>query len=175
MTGSAPSAPPRPLATVGALVFNDAGDALFIKTHKWGGRWAVPGGKIDYGERIHAALLREFREETGLELVDVRWAPTLESVESSEFHKPAHFILLNFTARTHGTHVTLNDEAQDHTWLTPHAALQTLDLNRATHDLTAYAAAHGHSGPLVTQAAAPEPRAPDAAGTAGSSNVQGTS
>ena len=141
--------PPRPLATVGALVFNDAGEGLFIKTHKWGGRWAVPGGKIDYGERMHTALLREFREETGLALEDVRWAPTLESVESDEFYKRAHFILLNFTARTHTSDVTLNDEAQEHTWRTPAAALQTLELNRATRALTAYAAEHGHTGALV--------------------------
>lgn len=146
MTGSAPSAPPRPLATVGALVFNDAGDSLFIKTHKWGGRWAVPGGKIDHGESMHDALLREFQEETGLALYDVRWAPTLESIDSDEFYKPAHFILLNFTARTHGRDVRLNEEAQDHVWLPPERALQNLDLNRATHALATYAATHGHTG-----------------------------
>lgn len=128
-------APSKVLATVGALVFNDQGEALFVRTWKWGGRWGVPGGKIDPGEGMEAALKREFREETGLILDQVRFLLVQEAVLDPEFHKPAHMILLNFTARVVGGELALNEEADEARWLRPEAALAELDLNRVTRAL----------------------------------------
>src|SRR5208282_5254181 len=48
-----------PLATVGALIFNRAGEVLMIRTHKWSNKWGIPGGKIKWGEPSEAALRRE--------------------------------------------------------------------------------------------------------------------
>ncbi|MEM6430001.1 MAG: NUDIX domain-containing protein [Deinococcota bacterium] len=130
-----------PLATVGALAVSDDNLILLIRSHKWRDMWCVPGGKIDYGESMVAALKREFVEETGLKLAEVYWAPTLEAVNSPEFHKPAHFILLNFIARVHGAAndipVTLNDEAQTYAWLTVDEALD-YDLNSFTRSLVIF-------------------------------------
>src|SRR5208283_5235208 len=39
-----------PLATVGGLIFNEAGEVLMIRTHKWSNLWGIPGGKIKWGE-----------------------------------------------------------------------------------------------------------------------------
>lgn len=147
MTGAParPGASPRPLATVGALVVGPDGRVLLVRTHKWRDRWGVPGGKIEYGERIREALAREFREETGLELRDVRWAPVQEAVESDEFHVPAHFVLLNFLARSDATAVRRNDEAQAHAWVAPAEALR-YPLNRPTRALVEHYLRLGYSG-----------------------------
>lgn len=141
----ASAAPRRPLATVGALVVSPRERLLLIRTHKWRDRWGVPGGKVEYGEPLRQALQREFREETGLELFDVRWAPVQEAVESPEFHRPAHFILLNFVARSRHERVRLNHEAQRHAWLTLDAARE-LPLNTPTRRLLAFYAVRGFSG-----------------------------
>lgn len=126
--------PEFPLATVGALVVGPSERILLIKTHKWKGSWGVPGGKIDYGESIKEALLREFREETGLELYDISWGPIQESINSNEFYKEAHFILLNFIARSGGENVRLNDEAEEFVWVSVDEAL-TYGLNTPTRRL----------------------------------------
>lgn len=127
----------RPLATVGALVLGPSGRALFIKTRKWRGLWGVPGGKIDYGETMRQALERELLEETGLELVDIRWGPVQEAVESSEFYAPAHFVLLNFVASSPSEEVRLNDEAEAYSWLEPARALD-YPLNAPTRALVRF-------------------------------------
>lgn len=161
------AATPRPLATVGALIVAPDGRALFVHTEKWRGLWGVPGGKIEQGETMLVALRRETREETGLSLHDVRWAPTQEAVRSDEFVRDAHFVLLNFIARTRETDVVLNDEADRHAWLRPADALRELPLNGPTRALVLHYLGQGHSGPLLHQAPAPslagtgaEPRRP---------------
>jgi ADP-ribose pyrophosphatase YjhB (NUDIX family) len=153
MTPTDAAAPPsRPLTTVGALVLDVRGRGLFVRTRKWRGSWGVPGGKVDPGESLLAAVLREFREETGLALSDVRWAPTLEAIDHPQFHRPGHFVLLNFTARGDGE-VRLNDEADAFAWLPLRRALRELDLNRPTRELVLHVAEHGHAGPPLREGA----------------------
>lgn len=137
-----------PLATVGALAVSPAGRLLLVKTHKWRGRWGVPGGKVNYGETLKDALLREFREETGLTLTDIRWAPVQEAVESPEFYKPAHFVLLNFVARADSEHVILNDEAEAYAWVSVDDAL-AYDLNTPTRKLVTFYQKRGFETELL--------------------------
>lgn len=123
-----------PLVTVGALALDPVGRALFVRTHKWRDTWGVPGGKIDRGESAEAALVREFQEETGLAIRDVQFVAVFEAIDSSEFHKPTHMVLLNYICRCDGGAVTLNEEAQEARWLTRAEAL-ALPLNSFTRAL----------------------------------------
>ena len=56
---------------VGGLAYDDEGRLLLIQRgHEPGrGLWSVPGGRVEAGEDDAAALVREMREETGLEVV----------------------------------------------------------------------------------------------------------
>ncbi len=131
----------KPLTTVGALAVSPDGRVLLVKTHKWRGTWGVPGGKVEYGETLKAALQREFLEETSLTLGSIYWGPVQEAVRSPEFYLDAHFILLNFVALTDGTTVTLNSEAQAHVWVSPGDAL-TMPLNTPTRALVQFYLGH---------------------------------
>lgn len=121
----------RPVATVGGLLHDGAGKVLVVRTHKWGHRWGIPGGKIERGETVELALRREMREETGVEIDEIRFAMVQDCIDSTEFLRPEHFLLLNYVARARSTGVVLNEEAQDFMWLLPEEAL-TMDLNEPT-------------------------------------------
>ncbi|VAW70326.1 hypothetical protein MNBD_GAMMA10-1115 [hydrothermal vent metagenome] len=58
-----------------ALIFNQHNDvliALRAKSAHQGGLWEFPGGKVEAGERVQAALKRELAEELGIELKTAR-------------------------------------------------------------------------------------------------------
>ncbi|MBD2653833.1 NUDIX domain-containing protein [Synechocystis sp. FACHB-383] len=112
--------PPQfPLATVGALVTAPDGRVLIVKTTKWRGTWGVPGGKVEWGETLETALKREFQEEVGLDLLEIKFALVQEAVNDQQFHCPAHFVLLNYYARCESTQVTPNEEIVEWQWVTP--------------------------------------------------------
>jgi len=129
-----PLPPPRPLGTGGALVVNPNAEVLIVRTTKWRGTWGVPGGKLDWGESLQEALLREFREEVALDLQQVRFALLQEAILDSQFHVPAHFVLVNYYAFSASTQVVPNEEIVEWVWLPPEQAL-SYPLNNFTERL----------------------------------------
>lgn len=124
-----------PIVTVGALIFNEAGQVLMIRTQKWSNRWGIPGGKIEWGETAVAALRREVKEETGLEIDDIRFILVQDCIQSREYYRAAHFVLLNYTCQARdGLPVVLNDEAQEFRWVAVEEAAR-LPLNKPTEIL----------------------------------------
>ncbi len=124
----------HPVATVGALILNSEGQVLMLRTHKWSGLWGIPGGKPKLGESSEDALRREIKEETNLEIDQIRFALVQDCIQSTEFYREAHFILLNYTCVATTKDVQLNDEAEEYQWLTPMKALD-LSLNKPTRFL----------------------------------------
>jgi phosphoglycolate phosphatase len=122
-----------PLATVGALIFNSKNEVLMIRTHKWSGKWGIPGGKIKRGETSLAALRREILEETALKVTDIEFVLVQDCISSKEFYRDAHFVLLNYTCRAAAKNprVVLNEEAREFQWL-PLKAAKKLKLNKPT-------------------------------------------
>jgi 16S rRNA (cytidine1402-2'-O)-methyltransferase len=123
-----------PVVTVGALIFNSCGEVLMIRTHKWSDLWGIPGGKIKSGETAERALRREIKEETALDVDQIQFVLVQDCVNSPEFYRPAHFVLLNYTCVAGEGPVSLNDEAEEFRWLGPEAAL-ALQLNTPTRVL----------------------------------------
>jgi phosphoglycolate phosphatase len=124
-----------PVVTVGALIFNDAGEALMVRTHKWSNLWGIPGGKIKWGEDSISALRREIQEETALEITDIQFVLVQDCIHSKEFYRDAHFVLLNYTAHCRApVAVKLNDEAREFRWIPVEQALQ-MPVNQPTRIL----------------------------------------
>lgn len=105
-----------PEPTTGALIFDREGRLFLVKSHKWEGKWVIPGGHVDLGERIEDAVRREVKEETNLDVYDVEFVCFQEFVYGEGFWKKRHFIFFDYACKTDSTDVVLNDEAQEYTW-----------------------------------------------------------
>jgi ADP-ribose pyrophosphatase YjhB (NUDIX family)/phosphoglycolate phosphatase-like HAD superfamily hydrolase len=125
----------QPVVTVGALVSDAAGRVLMVRTHKWSNKWGIPGGKIKWGESSEAALRREIKEETNLDIETIEFVLVQDCIHSPEFYRESHFILLNYRCRAAGDpNVILNDEAREYRWVSIVEALE-MDINQPTRIL----------------------------------------
>lgn len=106
----------------------DGGKILLVRKSAgpWKDHWAVPGGRVELGERMVDAAVREVKEETGL---DVRLGPVVWTGEVIDTATPPawHFTLVDFVGFPVGGTLQAGDDAADARWLTPTEASQ-LDL-----------------------------------------------
>ena len=86
--------PPRPVVCVGAVAV-DAERLLMIRRANppGAGAWSVPGGRVEPGETVAEAVVRELEEETGLEAVCGQLLGWVERIDDEH-----HFVILDFLA-----------------------------------------------------------------------------
>ncbi|HET7528741.1 MAG TPA: NUDIX domain-containing protein [Candidatus Saccharimonadales bacterium] len=104
-------------------------EVLLVKTHKWGGRYSIVGGKVRRNEGLNDALLREIKEETGLRGEIGPHIATFDQIKESGYYKSwVQHIFVDNIVRVKSKRVTLNEEAQDYIWARPADALRSLDI-----------------------------------------------
>lgn len=83
---------------MGVLIIRDGRVLLGERRGSHGaGKWAPPGGHLEFGESVDACARREAREETGLEIDNVRAGPFTNDVFEQE-HK--HYVTLFVVAES---------------------------------------------------------------------------
>jgi ADP-ribose pyrophosphatase YjhB (NUDIX family) len=104
-------------------------EILLVKTHKWGNRYSIVGGKVRRNERLKQALLREVQEETGLRGEVGAHICTFDQIKNSGYYQSGiQHIFVDNVVSVASKKVVLNDEAQDYIWATPTEALKHLDI-----------------------------------------------
>jgi 8-oxo-dGTP diphosphatase len=112
---SAPQ-PRHPQLAVSAVIFRD-GKVLLVRRARSPakGFYSLPGGRVEFGETLHAALHREVAEETSLQIEIAELAGWREVVPAAE--GGGHYLIMSFAARWSAGEVVLNEELDDHQWL----------------------------------------------------------
>ena len=112
--------PSHPQLAVSAVIFRD-GKILLVRRARSPakGFYSLPGGRVEFGETLHAALHREIAEETALQIEIAglaAWREVLPVAEGS-----GHYVILSFAARWSAGEPDLNEELDDYRWLGPDA------------------------------------------------------
>ena len=64
------------------------------------GEWSIPGGLVETGETTKEAVIREVREETGLEIEPVRLVEVFERIlRDQDSRVQYHFVLIDYLCR----------------------------------------------------------------------------
>jgi 8-oxo-dGTP diphosphatase len=115
-----PTQPSHPQLAVSAAIFRDDRILLVRRARSPAkGFYSLPGGRVEFGETLHAALHREVDEETSLRIEIAGLAGWREVVPGTA--GGGHYLIMSFAARWTSGEVTLNDELDDHKWLAPDA------------------------------------------------------
>ena len=84
----------------GALIINDKGEVLLLKrgkkTRNQAGLWCQPGGGVDYGETVEQAIIREIKEELGIEIQLVKYLCYTDQILSDE---DQHWIAISYLGK----------------------------------------------------------------------------
>jgi ADP-ribose pyrophosphatase YjhB (NUDIX family) len=107
--------PARPVLGAAAVVIHD-GRVVLIRRGKApsAGEWSIPGGAVELGESVEAALRREVREETGLEIAVGCFLEVFERVERDDDGVVRfHFVVLDYAATVVGGTLRAGDDAAD--------------------------------------------------------------
>lgn len=99
---------------MGAVVVDD-GRLLLVRRGRGpaAGEWSVPGGRVEAGETLAEAVVRELREETGVAGVCDRFLGWVERIGPDR-----HFLILDFTVTVpSGLHPVAGDDAAEAAWV----------------------------------------------------------
>jgi ADP-ribose pyrophosphatase YjhB (NUDIX family) len=93
---------------VGGVVLDGDGRVLLIRRGKppLKGRWVVPGGHVEWGETLEAAVVREIREETGLDVLPHGQIAVVEIIAPDH-----HFVIVDYLCAVVGGRVVAGSDA----------------------------------------------------------------
>ena len=103
-----------PIATVAAIITNKDGEILLTRRNiePFKGQWCLPGGHIDENEKALDAVIREAKEETGLDFEAEFFAYADEIIPEYDWHA----VVIIFTGKGRGELAAQEGEVADIAW-----------------------------------------------------------
>jgi 8-oxo-dGTP diphosphatase len=125
--------PKRPILGVGALIFK-RDKILLVERGKepMKGHWSLPGGALETGETLEQGIIREVREETGLEVKPLKVLEIFERIIPDAHGAPEyHYVLIDYICRITGGSLRAADDASRAAWV-PRHKLSTYQITTGT-------------------------------------------
>lgn len=124
--------PKKPIVGVGAVIICKRKILLEKRKGEPGkGKWTIPGGLVELGERAEQTVIREVKEETNLTVNQPKLIDVVSNIIVDENRRTKyHFIIVDYFVKLKGGKMKAADDAAELRWVT-FEELAKYDLTRS--------------------------------------------
>ena len=111
--------PDRPIVGIGAIIMHDGKILLEKRKNDPGkGRWSVPGGVVELGENVIQTVIREVKEETGLDVAEPEHIDVVDQITRDEGGRiKYHFVIIDYLVKLKGGMLKAASDADELEWV----------------------------------------------------------
>ena len=127
--------PDKPVVGVGALIIQKGKILLEKRKNAPGkGKWSIPGGLVELGESPELAVIREVKEETGIEVEDPLLVDVVNNVSLDEKGKIRyHYVIVDYLVKVRSGEPKAASDADELRWVSL-SDVQEYDLTGSFRD-----------------------------------------
>lgn len=127
--------PNQPVVGVGAIIVCNGKILLEKRKGEPGkGKWSVPGGLVELGEKVEQAVIREVKEETGLDAAEPELIDVVDNIVRDENGEiKYHFVIIDYFVKVKGGELRAADDAEELRWA-PLNEAEKYDLTKTFRD-----------------------------------------
>lgn len=119
---------PTHIVAVGGIVEDEHDNILLVKTHR--GHWVFPGGQVEVGENLMDALIREIKEESGIDVVVEKLVGVYSNTATYEGYNGVKVVptkvMMDFICKFKGGTLSISNETTESKWVPKNQVLSYL-------------------------------------------------
>ena len=124
--------PDQPIVGIGAVIISEGKIALIKRGNEPSkGKWTIPGGLVELGESPEQAVIRETKEETGLDVENPRLIDVVSNVDLDEKGKVKYqYVIIDYFVHVENGTAQAASDALELRWV-PFDEVEDYDLTRS--------------------------------------------
>ncbi len=121
--------PDQPVLGIGAVIIQEGKIALIKRGNEPSkGKWTIPGGLVELGENLEAAVIRETKEETLLDVENPQLIDVVDNVDLDEQGKiKYHYVIIDYLVHVKAGTIQAASDAEELRWV-PFDEVETYNL-----------------------------------------------
>jgi 8-oxo-dGTP diphosphatase len=111
--------PDQPVVGIGAVIIKEGEIALIKRGNVPSkGKWAIPGGLVELGENLEAAIIRETKEEVCLDVENPQLIDVVDNIDLDEQGKVKyHYIIIDYLVHVKSGNIQAASDAEELRWV----------------------------------------------------------
>ena len=107
--------PDQPVVGIGSVIIQDGKIALIKRGNEPSkGKWTIPGGLVELGESLEAAVIRETKEETLLDVENPQLIDVVDNVDLDEQSKVKyHYVIIDYLVHVKAGTIQAASDAEE--------------------------------------------------------------
>jgi 8-oxo-dGTP diphosphatase len=111
--------PDQPVVGIGAVIIKEGEIALIKRGNEPSkGKWTIPGGLVELGENLEAAIIRETKEEVCLDVENPQLIDVVDNIDLDEQGKVKyHYIIIDYLVHVKSGNIQAASDAEELRWV----------------------------------------------------------